>query len=209
MVSLLSSFGKVDLNPSNPGPPVNPPVGGLNQMSSDNLKNMGLTRSQWLSMTVAQQVAWIFAWWDGLSIGIPYPADAAAIYALNFLPARYKSRATNNRDAPLTSAGENYYDKNSSLDPDHTGSITVNTIARKLSGIMASTNSRWKMIQNGIANAGAVITPDTPSSVTTDSFATNFFKAIVITTGGVVVLMAGQKLIQQYQIQSRYRRRYA
>lgn len=147
-------FWESGFNPANPGPPsADPPVGGLNQMNEPNINGLGLTRAQWLGMSVAQQLGWIFHWWDGLAAHIPYPADAAALYALNFLPARYKERALTSRDAPLTSAGEGWYESNTTLDPDHTGAITVNTIARHLAKVAASTNSRWQMIRQGVLAA--------------------------------------------------------
>src|ERR1700677_4111685 len=54
------------LNPASAGP-AGANVGGLNQMSATNLSNLGLTMAQWVQMTAAEQLPYIFEWWDSLA----------------------------------------------------------------------------------------------------------------------------------------------
>src|ERR1700691_6284139 len=136
------------LDPSNPGPS-GANVGGLNQMSSSNLSSLGLTMSQWLSMSASEQLPYIFKWWNSLvqndNNGV-FPTTGGMLYALNFLPGQFKSvGAGNNPNAVLASKTGAYsaeYNSNSTLDPNHTGSITPNTCQTLLNNI-ANSNSTW------------------------------------------------------------------
>lgn len=109
---------------------------GINQMSPANLKTYGLTPQQWVSMSIAQQQAVAFQFWDSMAedfAGGHFPVDGANLFALNVLPGRYlQVGALTNRDAALSTKGDPWYAKNQNLDPRGTGSITVNTIADRL-----------------------------------------------------------------------------
>lgn len=133
-------------------------VGGLNQMSADNLDALGITPDDWLARTAAGQLAVIFPWWDSLVhtfAGGAWPTDPAHLEALNYLPGRYRDRgAATNPSAVLATRGEGLY--NAPLDPKPTtGSVTVTTIGRALSQSVAAGGARWAMLAAGIAGAVA------------------------------------------------------
>lgn len=134
------------LDPTNGGPSgASPPVGGLNQMSSDNLSAIGLTRARWLAMSAAEQLPYIFSFWDSLAAkdnGGAFPADAGTLLALNFLPASFAaSHAGSNPNAVVAGKNGPYasdYAANVSLDPSGSGSITPATCALRLANVAAA-----------------------------------------------------------------------
>ena len=131
------------------------PFSGLNMMSDTNLSDLDLTREQWIAMSAAEQLPIIFRFWDGLArafAGGSFPQDAAHLIALNFLPSRYRSSgAKSNDDAVLTKKPENFYLDNTWYDPGATGTITVNTIRKRLS--TQTNNGRWRELVAGIDEA--------------------------------------------------------
>jgi hypothetical protein len=152
-------------DPHNPGPVgAQPPVGGLNQMSSDNLSAMGLTRAAWLAMSAAEQIPHMFAFWTGLCArfrGGVFASDAGDLLALNFLPGAYKL-AHADRDPNATIAAAlgpyaAYYRDNIVLDPARTGAITVNTCRDYLGRVASSGQlaARWASLLTAVNAASA------------------------------------------------------
>jgi hypothetical protein len=139
---------------------------GLNQMSTANLSSLGLTPTQWTSMTAAQQLPYIFKWWDSLANGDnagQFPPDAGTLLALNFEPGAFKNVAAgNNPNAVLAAATGPYasnYTANKLLDPNNTGSITVNTCRQYLANVAANGGGAWAAIQAGILAAQGGVNP--------------------------------------------------
>lgn len=157
-------------NPQSMGPGGTGAYTGLNQMSVANLGTYGITPAEWVSYSAAQQLPVIFKFWQGLANSFNsgrFPPNAAVLTALNFLPGNYKtSGAATNPNAAITSTPSAYYTKNTYYDPSGTGSITLNTIAQRVAMTKASTNSRWKSIENSIANTipGSSTVPNTPNN---------------------------------------------
>ena len=158
-VALTLYIESAGFNPASAGPNGDGAVSGLNQMSIANLAALKppLTPAQWMAMTVAQQLAVIFPWWDGLAKafnGGRFPPDGSNLLALNFLPKYYQSSgAALNPNAPIVSSPDPYYARNTFYDPDKTGSITVNTIAKRQAQQAAAGGARWQLLANGVASA--------------------------------------------------------
>jgi hypothetical protein len=146
-------------------------------MQSSNLP-AGVTRAQWLAMTAAQQLPYIFNFWKGLTATFAsgvFPRTGPLLLALNFLPLSYKtSGAATNPAAVIAGKAGPYasdYAENMWYDPDGTGAITPTTIARRFALQAAATTpaamaARWANLKAGIAaalvRAGGSSTP--PSS---------------------------------------------
>lgn len=149
-------------DPASPGP--NPaaanPVGGLNQMSLENLSTLGVSRPTWLSLSAAQQLPIIFRFWQSLArsfAGGAFPPDGPRLLALNFLPASYQaSGAATSSTAVLSGKNGPYaadYAPNAWYDPDGTGEITPQTIAKRFALEDAANAPRWQTLRVGIAAA--------------------------------------------------------
>jgi len=162
--ALLVLFEESGANPASPGPAAaKPPVGGLNQMSVPNLTNLGLTRAQWLAMTAAEQLPWVFRWWASLNHfnDDHFAADAAELLGLNFLPGAFANAgAGRNPDAPIAGRLGPYawaY-KDNPLLQNETGSITVNTLRAYLAKVAAhggvvpsaAGKARWLSLLAGV-----------------------------------------------------------
>ncbi len=145
------------LDPGSPGPAgAKPPVGGLNQMAEGNI---AISRSDWLTMTAAEQIPHIFAWWEGTAKQAGgFPQDAGTLVAMNFLPGRFVNvRALTNENAVMAAAGgpfADYYGWNITLDPDRTGAITPATCQKRLDEVAAA-SSKWPTFVAGLEAAGA------------------------------------------------------
>jgi len=166
-VAMLFFIESGGWDPANPGPPgALPPVAGLNQMNTPNLTDLGLTRAQWLTMTASAQLPVIFRFWQGLAKdynGGAFPADGAHLLALNMAPGAYKvAGASSNSSAVIAGKAGPYasvYGGNAYYDPDATGTVTVNSIAKRYALVDAETGTpaaaRWAQIKQGIAAAQA------------------------------------------------------
>jgi hypothetical protein len=162
-------------NPASMGPKQDGAVSGLNQMSKANLASLGLTPAAWTAMTAAQQLPAIFNFWVGLAksfAGGAFPADAAHLLALNFVPAYYQSSgAAKNPAAPLVSKNDTnatkaaIYAANTFYDPGSTGVISVNTIAARQAQQKAAGGARWAMLSSGIDAAIARAAAAAPTPV--------------------------------------------
>jgi hypothetical protein len=160
-VALLLWIESAGFNPGNPGPAAaNPQVGGLNQMSTPNLVQLGQTRAAWLAMTAGQQLPIIFRFWVALAKtfnGGRFPKDGAHLLGLNFLPGSYKtSGADANENAPICGkAGpySQYYAGNAYYDPGQLGAITVATIRVRQVMEAQSGGARWQQLVAGIRAA--------------------------------------------------------
>lgn len=160
---LLVLFEESGFNPRNPGP-AGANVAGLNQMSSENLEAMGLTRTAWLAMSAAEQLPHVFAFWRNLAQtfhGGTFPSDAGDLLALNFLPGAYKAAgAATDRNAVIAGKTGAYawaYADNPPLQ-NAGGVITVNTLASYLAGVSLRGGAPWALLVSGlnaaIARAG-------------------------------------------------------
>lgn len=161
---------------------------GMNGMDVPNLTSLGLTKAQWLAMSVSQQLQWIFrVWhsWGQTFNGGRFPGDAGELLALNFLPGQFKNiGAGSNPNAVL--AGKNGplasdYAKNGPLQ-NASGTITVNTLRTYMQGVAVRAGATWTgimgQIQAAIARAGSPA-PSTPVASTGGGAG----------TGGSVVLL--------------------
>lgn|GEM_PF-6998945 len=167
------------LNPANPGPSAAAGVAGLNQMDTANLASLGLTRAQWLAMSVSQQLPWIFKFWQSLAKsfnGGKFPADAGELVGLNFLPGAYAAvGASANPDAPIAAKTGTYawaWNDNPALQ-NSTGAITVNTLRTYLANVAAKAGATWTnavtQIQAAVARAGGSSSPSSPLSPPTSA----------------------------------------
>jgi hypothetical protein len=157
----LVLYHESGFDPGNVGPSAAADVAGLNQMSGDNLKDVGLSRSDWLGMTAAMQLPHVFAFWRGLAQTFNkgrMPRDAGELLGLNFLPGAWKAvDAGDDADAVLAGADGPFawaYNDNPALQ-NASGSIRVNTLRAYLASLRRhlTTSARWSMIVNGIAAA--------------------------------------------------------
>jgi hypothetical protein len=188
------------------------PVYGLNQMSAANIQSLGLTVAQWTSMTAAQQLVYIFRWWDALASGDnggQFPSDAGMILALNFEPGAFKNiNAGSNPDAVLAGANGPYaanYTANKALDPNNTGTITVNTCRTYLTNVAARGGARWQMLLAGIqAAGGGSVQPIQPSNAIATAGALKVVWALV---GGLAMGAAAHLIFPA--VKPVRRRRYA
>jgi len=180
---------------------------GLNQMSAANLSSLGLTPSQWTSMTAAQQLPYIFKWWASLASsdnGGSFPADGGELLALNFEPGAFKTvGAGGNPNAILAGSSGPYasnYTANSVLDPNKTGSITVNTCRQYLANVEANGGAAWAAIVQGIQQAGG-------STISGSTFARQALTSVIggLAIGGV--MFVASKELERYRTTKR-RRRY-
>ena len=143
-----------------------PPVAGLNQMNTPNLGDLGYTRAEWLAMGASAQLPVIFRFWQGLAKGYnrgAFPADGAHLLALNMAPYAYElSGAAANPNVVIAAKAGPYasvYGGNAYYDPGATGTVTVNSIAKRYALVDAETGTpaaaRWAQIKQGIAAAQA------------------------------------------------------
>jgi hypothetical protein len=143
------------LNPHQAGP-AGSGVAGLNQTLPG---NVGVPTAQWLTMSAAEQMPRIFAWWDKQ---VQWPVSAGTLLALNFLPGQFANvGAAANPNAVL--AGVNgpyasYYGDNSSLDPQHTGVITPATCGLRLQNVAAA-SSKWRAFKANLPQSNPAPTP--------------------------------------------------
>lgn len=149
-------------NPASPGPP-GANVAGLNQMDTDNLTSLGLTRAEWLQMSATEQLPYIFHFWQGLANRFNngrFPSDGGELLGLNFLPGAWKTAgAGTNPNAPIAASTGAYawaYNDNELLQ-NASGQITVNTLRSYLSRVASKASPRWHMIVNGITQAEDLI----------------------------------------------------
>ena len=193
---------------------------GLNQMSASNLSAIGLTPAQWTSMSAAQQLVYIFRFWASSAAtanGGRFPSDGGELLAMNFEPGAFANvQAGSNPNAVLAASGGPYasnYAANKSLDPEGTGQITVNTCRQLVSNLLVNYagNSRWQMIEAGIAAASgggglppiSPVPPPQPAS----SMLSNLALAIA---GGLAIGGAAHVLLPRFEAPRRRRRyRYA
>jgi hypothetical protein len=128
---------------------------GLNQMMPENLRSIGFTPEAWRALSAAEQLPFIFRWWDSMASAFRpagFPPTAGDLGALNFLPGRYKERgAATNPDAPLTAAPEKFYERNTFYDPVKSGAISVNTMRARQQ--LEARGARWQLLLSGIAAA--------------------------------------------------------
>jgi hypothetical protein len=174
-------------------------VGGLNQMSAENLRAYGIEQATWLAMSAAEQLPTIFRFWDSLARGFAggtFPTDEAQLEAINFAPKRYKdSHAVDDPHAVLiTAADGRTYSDNLSLDPKRTGEISLDTIRDTFAAITTSSEPRWLLVRDGVRDAivrsGSAPTPgprppppSPPKSKTSKALA-------VVALGGVLAWLA-------------------
>lgn len=201
----LVLFEESGLNPASPGPAgANPPVGGLNQMSTDNLTNLGVTRAAWLAMTAAEQLPIIFKWWNSLANSDNsgnFPADGGTLLALNFLPGSFRSvGAGSNPNAAVAGAAgpyASYYNSNISLDPQRTGVITPATCELRLQNVAAAAGAKWTAIAQ---NIDAV-------SLYSGGISSNAKRAIIALAGGLALGGAAFWASENKPVFNRIRRR--
>jgi hypothetical protein len=161
----LVCFEESGFDPANSGPAAaSPPVGGLNQMSSTNLRAMGITRDAWLAMGAAEQLPHVFAFWRDLCEtfnGGTFASDAGQLLALNFLPGAYRAaHAQHDPNAPIAGKNGPYawaYTDNPGLDPRKTGAITVNTCREYLAAYATAPQNaaRWAQLLADVHAASA------------------------------------------------------
>ena len=141
---------------------------GLNQMSTANIQALGLSVSDWTSMTAAEQLQYVFRFWSSSAASAnsgQFPSDGGTLLAMNFEPGAFQTvGAGSNPDAVLAGASGPYatnYAWNKVLDPNGTGEITVNTCRQYVSNLLSqyAGNSQWQAIQAGIASAGGNAQP--------------------------------------------------
>jgi hypothetical protein len=163
------------MNAASPGPPgAKPQVGGLNQMSTPNLVNLGLTREAWLAMPPCEQLPWIFRWWKGIAKqfnGGRFPVDQAELLGLNFLPGAYEKAGASSANPDAVIAGKNgpfawAYNDNAALAAG-ADVITVGTIRRYLANVALSAGGAWNYVIGQIAAAMARsgTTPTPPDGI--------------------------------------------
>jgi hypothetical protein len=101
---------------------------GINQQCSGSQTfTADYSASQYVQLTVSEALPYVFASWEGwLQQYGMVTVSAAELYAINFLPALFQPGMSSS--TPLASAGDAYYSGNQSLDPDGTGSITLDTL---------------------------------------------------------------------------------
>jgi hypothetical protein len=206
----LVLFEESGFNPASQGP-AGASVYGLNQMSASNLSSLGLTPTTWTAMSAAQQLPYIFKWWDSLASGDnagQFPSDGGMLLALNFLPGAFKTvGAGSNPSAVLAGANgpyASYYTANKVLDPNGTGSITVSTCRTYLSNVANSGGAAWAVIQAGILAAGGNSTAASPSSSSTPSTAGTAIKnAAIAAVGGVALGGAAHFLLPKPRLKKR------
>lgn len=125
---------------------------GMNGMDEANLQSMGLTKAQWLAMSVSTQLGWIFKIWQSWAKtynGGQFPTSAGALLGLNFLPGQFKLvGAGSNPNAVL--AGKNgpqagAYASNAPLQ-NSSGTITVNTLNSYLAGVASRGGTAWQNV---------------------------------------------------------------
>ena len=131
------------LSPAQPGP-AGSNVGGLNQMLAGNVP--GVSMAQWLAMTAAQQIPYIFAWWKKEIGAQPFPSTGGTLLALNFLPGQFQAVGADTNPSAIL-AGKSgpyatYYAQNASLDPNKTGAITPATCELRLDNVAAA-SAKW------------------------------------------------------------------
>ena len=85
----------------------------------------GVSMAQWLAMTAAQQIPYIFAWWKKEIGAQPFPSTGGTLLALNFLPGQFQAVGADTNPSAIL-AGKSgpyatYYAQNASLDPNKTG----------------------------------------------------------------------------------------
>jgi len=187
--AMLVMFEESGANPSSPGPAgANPPVSGLNQMATPNLTALGLTHAQWLSMSAAQQLPYVFRFWKSLSgdNGGRFASDAGQLLALNFLPGAYKAvNAGSNGDAVIAGKNGPYawaYNDNPALQ-NATGTITVNTLRAYMANVASKGGVRWAALLAGIAAAEARVGYKPLQAATAPSFALLALGALAL--GGI------------------------
>lgn len=175
-VALILYIESAGFDPQSQGPSA-AQVSGLNQMKDANLASFGLTRAQWLGMTAAEQLPYIFQFWASLAqtfAGGQFPTDGQHLLALNFLPKSYEdSGAATNPDAVIAGKAGPYasqYAPAAYYDPDGTGTITPNTIARRMLLVNTNPPARWGQVraalQAAVVRAGS-LPPSAPSSGST------------------------------------------
>jgi hypothetical protein len=197
---------------------------GMNGMTVANLTSLGLTKAQWLAMTVQQQLAVIFKLWESWAKTFnngQFPSDAGMLLALNFVPGQFKNvSAGTNPNAVLV--GQNgplaqYWTSNAPLQ-NSTGTITVNTIRQYVTNTEAKSGQAWQTIvaqvQAAQARAGQNQASTQPSIATVASTELGLAQAAAIILGGVAFGMAAHYTVEQHGRQivryaSRTAKRYA
>jgi hypothetical protein len=178
---------------------------GMNGMDAENLQNLGITQSQWLAMTVQQQLAIIFklwASWGKSDNNGNFPSDAGQLLALNFLPGAYKTiSAGTNPDAVLAGKNgpyANYYSDNAPLQ-NSTGTITVNTLRQYVANTEAKSGAAWQnvvaQVQAAQARAGQNVASTAPA---TAPAANPWAQWTAIALGGVAFGMAAHYTVEQH-----------
>jgi hypothetical protein len=200
---------------------------GMNGMTVDNLTSLGLTKSQWLAMTVQQQLAIIFKLWQSWAKTFnngQFPSDAGMLLALNFVPGQFKNvSAGTNPNAVLV--GQNgplaqYWTSNAPLQ-NSTGTITVNTLRQYVATTESKAGAAWQnvvaQVQAAQARAGQNQASTAPAPATVASTELGLAQAAAIILGGVAFGMAahytveqhGRQIAKAFRISSRRLTRYA
>lgn len=203
-VLYLESAG---FNPASLGPGGLGNYTGLNQMSVANLSSFGIAPADWVTYSAAEQLPYVFKFWQSLQSfnNGAFPQNAAVLAALNLLPGNYKmSGAASNPNAPIASNPSIYYTKNTYYDPDGTGSITLNTIAKRMAMIINATAPRWQGLKAAIIAVDPSSVP-LSSQVPSENVASKMLTAIA---GGLAVGAAAHYLLPPTSVSKR-RRRYA
>lgn len=174
---------------------------GMNGMTVDNLTSLGLTKSQWLTMTVQQQLAVIFKLWQSWAKTFnngQFPSDAGMLLALNFVPGQFKNvSAGTNPNAVLV--GQNgplaqYWGSNTPLQ-NSTGTITVNTLRQYVANTEAKSGQAW---QNVVAQVQAAQARAGQSAQVAQVQPSAWPQTVAIVLGGLAIGMAGHYTVEQH-----------
>lgn len=99
---------------------------GLNQITEANYKAMGMSKSEWesiSSMTPSENLYYVVRSLKSAVGNMSFP-DAGTLYEVNFAPARLKEFGSGD-DVVLYSSPHKYYEANKGLDTDKKGYINV------------------------------------------------------------------------------------
>lgn len=155
---------------------------GLNQVSSGYLVKHGIDPSDYVTWSASQQLQQVVLPFIDAQIhylGKPITSPGV-LYGLNFLPARVKERGTS-PSSVLTSFPEDYYTKNTVLDTNGDGAITIGDLDARLYKLSQSAGYRTVLKNFGVS-APYTSEPDNPSILV--SSPGGIFKSVLV--GGLV-----------------------
>lgn len=184
---------------------------GLNQMSATNIAGLGLTVSEWTSMTAAEQLPYVFKWWAkqaAYANNGQFFSDAGQLLALNLGQVAYKNvNAGSNPDAVL--AGKSGPYANSYAGNPQLGNgaiITVNTCRAYLAKIAGG--SSFGVLARQIEQVEGVpsVSPQSTPSNPVQSFVTSLLGGLLL--GGTAFIVT-QEIERYRRPASRRKRRRA